>query len=187
MSSSSNENMAEWYSIQTTNGQEQKAKTAILNLREEEGLQDAIFDVLVPTEDLIDINKRTGKKKIIERSIYSGYIFAKILLDPHNVVLSKIQSLSMIYSLVGYGNKPVPLTPKDVEKIKEKVANKPAPKFKKTFTKGETVLIKEGEWKQFTGIVEADNIKEGTLTLTVTLFKRKYTVNVLYIHVDKIE
>ena len=80
MSSSSNEHMAEWYSIQTTNGQEQKAKTAILNIREEEGLQDSIFDVLVPTEDLIDINKRTGKKKIIERSIYSGYIFAKILL-----------------------------------------------------------------------------------------------------------
>ena len=121
MSSSSNEHMAEWYSIQTTNGQEQKAKTAILNLREEEGLQDSIFDVLVPTEDLIDINKRTGKKKIIEKAIYSGYIFAKILLDPHNVVLSKIQSLNMIYGFVGYGNKPVPLSPKDVQKLKKRL------------------------------------------------------------------
>jgi len=75
----------QWYSIQTY-GSERAVREAILNMIEEMGLQDFIKEVIVPTEDVIEV--KDGKKKITERSLYSGYVFGNIDLNtetPHPI------------------------------------------------------------------------------------------------------
>jgi transcriptional antiterminator NusG len=104
-----------WYSIRTNAGQEQGAKKAILALIEEDRLQELITEVIVPTEDVIEI--KNGEKRITERSLYSGYVFANILLDSQNILLSKIQSLSKVSGFVGEAQRPTPLSEKDINNI----------------------------------------------------------------------
>ena len=80
-----------WYSIQTY-GSERKVREAILNLIEENNLQDRIAEVIVPTEDVVEM--KSGKKKISERSLYSGYVFINIDLD--TALQTMIQSVPIM-------------------------------------------------------------------------------------------
>ncbi len=95
----------EWYSIQTY-GSDRKVKEAILNLIEEYSLQDKIVEVVVPTEDVIEVKE--GKKKISERSLYSGYVFAKIDLDTN--IQHMIQGIPKVSGFIGESNRPTPLS-----------------------------------------------------------------------------
>lgn len=174
-----------WYSIRTYASQEQSAKQAILNLIEEDSLQEIILEVIVPTEDVIEI--KNGEKRITERSLYSGYVFANILLDSQNILLSKIQSLSKVSGFVGESNRPTPLSENDINKILNKVKNRPAPRPKIDFIKGESVRINEGSFANFTGIVEDYDIDNGMLKLNVPIFGRTTPVDILYSQVEKIE
>ena len=174
-----------WYSIRTYAGQEQGAKQAIINLIAEDKLQDVILEVIVPTEDVIEI--KDGEKRITERSLYSGYVFANILLDSQNILLSEIQSLSKVSGFVGESGKPTPLSESDINKILEKIKNRPAPRPKVAFIKGESVRINEGPFANFTGTVEEYDIDNGMLKLNVPIFGRTTPVDILYSQVEKIE
>ena len=174
-----------WYSIRTYAGQEHSAKQAILNLIEEDRLEKIVLEVLVPTEDVIEI--KNGEKRITERSLYSGYVFANILLDSQNILLSKIQSLSKVSGFVGESNRPTALSDSDINKILEKVKNRPAPRPKIAFIKGESVRINEGSFANFTGTVEEYDIDNGMLKLNVPIFGRITPVDILYSQVEKIE
>lgn len=174
-----------WYSIRTYAGQEQAARKAILNLIEEDRLQNEIREVIVPTEDVIEI--KNGEKRITERSLYSGYVFANMLLDSQNILMSKIMSLSKVSGFVGDSNRPTPLSEKDINKILEKVENRAAPRPKIAFMKGESVRINEGSFANFTGIVEEYDIDSGVLKLNVLIFGRPTPVELPYTQVEKVE
>ena len=174
-----------WYSIRTYAGQEQAAKRAILNLIEEENLHNEIREVIVPTEDVIEI--KNGEKRITERSLYSGYVFANLLLDSQNILMSKIMSLSKVSGFIGDSRKPTPLSEEDINKILEKVQNRAAPRPKINFVKGESVRINEGSFANFTGIVDEYDIDTGILKLNVLIFGRPTPVELPYAHVEKIE
>jgi transcriptional antiterminator NusG len=174
-----------WYSIRTYAGQEQSAQKAILNLIEEENLHKDILEVIVPTEDVIEI--KNGEKRITERSLYSGYVFANMLLDSQNVLLSKIMSLSKVSGFVGESNRPTPLSDADINKILAKVQNRAAPRPKIDFIKGESVRINEGSFANFTGVVEEYDIDSGMLKLNVPIFGRVTPVDLPYTQVEKVE
>ena len=95
-----------WYSLQTYAGSERSVKVAIENLIEEHRLQEIIKEVVVPTEDVMEM--KDGKKKITERSLYSGYCF--ILIDLGTEVQHMIQSLSRVSGFIGESNHPTPLS-----------------------------------------------------------------------------
>jgi len=174
-----------WYSIRTYAGQEQAVKKAILNLVEEDGLQSEILEVVVPTEDVVDV--KNGEKRITERSLYSGYVFANMKLDSQNILLSKIMSLSKVSGFVGDSKRPTPLSEEDINKILEKVRNRAAPRPKVAFIKGESVRINEGSFANFTGTVESYDIDSGMLKLNVLIFGRPTPVELPYTQVEKIE
>jgi transcriptional antiterminator NusG len=135
----------QWYSIQTY-GSDRAVKEAILNLVKEMGLEDKITDVIVPTEDVIEV--KDGKKKVSERSLYSGYVFARIDLDTN--IQHLIQSLPKVSGFIGEGNKPTPLSEEDIQVILDKVNNRAAPKPKVYFDRGEMVRIIDGPFANFT-------------------------------------
>ena len=171
-----------WYAIQTYAGSEMSVKRAIESIAQDYGMTEQVGEVLVPTEDVIEI--KNGKKTIRERSLYPGYCFANLDLD--TALWHKIQTLPRVSRFIGESKKPSPLSEKDIEVILEKVNNRQAPKPKIFFDEGETVRITEGPFANFNGIVEEYDMIHGKLRLNVSIFGRSTPVEILYSQVEKI-
>ena len=171
----------QWYAIQTHSGSEISVKNALLRLKDEMQ-DDKIAEVLVPTEDLIEMKK--GKKVIIEKPLYPAYAFAKIELD--TALWHAIQSMPKVGRFIGESKKPTPLSEKDINSILEKIEKKAAPRPKISFQPGEIVRIKEGSFANFNGTVENFDMASGWLTLNVSIFGRNTPVEISYTHVELI-
>ncbi|XOU43201.1 transcription termination/antitermination protein NusG [Campylobacter coli] len=171
-----------WYAIQTYAGSEMAVKRAIENLVKDNGIEEQLKEIVVPTEDVIEF--KNGKEKISERSLYSGYVFAH--LDLNTELWHRIQSLPKVGRFIGESKKPTPLTEKDINLILEKVHNRAALKPKISFEEGENVRITEGPFANFTAIVEEYDMVRGLLKLNVSIFGRSTPVEILYSQVEKI-
>lgn len=171
-----------WYAIQTYAGSEMAVKRAIENLVKDNGIEERLKEIVVPTEDVIEF--KNGKEKISERSLYSGYVFAH--LDLNTELWHRIQSLPKVGRFIGESKKPTPLSEKDINLILEKVHNRAAPKPKIAFEEGENVRITEGPFANFTGMVEEYDMVRGLLKLNVSIFGRSTPVEILYSQVEKI-
>ncbi len=171
----------QWYSIQTY-GNDRLVRDAILNMIEEMGLHDFIAEVIVPTEDVIEVKE--GQKKITERSLYSGYVFANI--DLNTEVQHLITALPKVSGFIGEANIPTPLSEHDINVILDRVNNRAAPKPKVFFDNGETVRIIEGPFANFTATVDEYDLEHGTLKLNVSIFGRATPVDISYTQVEKI-
>ncbi|MEA3373475.1 MAG: transcription termination/antitermination protein NusG [Campylobacterota bacterium] len=172
----------QWYSIQTYAGSERSVKSAIENIIDENSLQEVIAEIIVPTEDVIEV--KNGKKKISERSLYSGYVFINI--DLSTEVQHMIQSIPRVSGFIGEANHPTPLSENDINTILDRVQNRAAPKPKVFFDAGEMVRIIDGPFANFTGTVDEYDLEHGTLKLNVSIFGRATPVDIAYTQVEKI-
>lgn len=171
-----------WYAIQTYSGSEQSVKQSILLLVKEMGIENKLLDIVVPTEDVIEV--RNGKKRIIEKPIYQSYVFIKIELD--RVLWQKIQSLPKVSKFIGESKAPTPLSDKDIQKILDRVNNRAAPKPRISFDSAEMIRIIDGPFANFQGMVEEYDMEKGTVKLNVSIFGRNTPVELLYTQVEKI-
>ena len=171
-----------WYAIQTYSGSEQSVKRAIENLVRECKIEDRLEQIVVPTEDVIEI--KNGKKKISGSSLYPGYVFIKVDLD--TALWHMIQSLPKVSRFIGESKKPTSLSEADINLILEKVKNRAAPKPKISFDNGEVVRIIDGPFANFTGTVEDYDIEHRKLTLNVSIFGRNTPVEISFSKVEKI-
>lgn len=171
----------QWYSIQTY-GNDRQVRDAIFNMIEEHGLQEFITEVIVPTEDVIEV--KDGKKKVTERSLYSGYVFA--LIDLNTEIQHMVQSIPKVSGFIGESNTPTPLSEHDINVILDRVNNRAAPKPKVFFDDGETVRIIDGPFANFTATVDEYDLEHGTLKLNVSIFGRATPVDISYTQVEKI-
>jgi len=171
-----------WYAIQTHSGSELTIKNALEKLSKEME-NGRIEQVLVPTEDLIEIKK--GKKTIVEKPLYSAYVFANIDLD--TALWHAIQSMPKVGRFIGEAKKPSPLSEKDINQILEKVNNRAAAKPKVSFEEGEMLRIKEGSFANFNGLVESFDMSSGMLKLNVLIFGRNTPVEISYTQVERVE
>ena len=171
-----------WYAIQTYFGSEQTVKRGIENLVRDHHLEDRITDIVVPTEDIIEV--KNNKKKISERSLYPGYVFVRVDLD--TALWHTIQSLPKVSRFIGESKKPTPLSEADINHIIEKVQNRAAPKPKIVFDAGEVVRIVDGPFANFTGTVEEYDMEHRKLKLNVSIFGRSTPIEILYSQVEKI-
>ena len=171
-----------WYAIQAYAGSEMSVKRAIENIFAQLGVEDKLQEIVVPTEDVIEV--KNGEKKISERCLYPGYVFANIDLDMN--IWHKIQSLPKVSRFIGESKKPTPLSDNDINLILEKARTKSAPKPKISFEVGESVRITEGPFANFTGVVEEYDMIHGTLKLNVSIFGRSTPVEITYSQVEKI-
>ena len=171
-----------WYAIQTYAGSEMAVKRAIEALKQDEALEAKIGEVLVPTEDVIEV--KNTKQTIKERSLYPGYCFANLDLD--TTLWHRIQMLPKVSRFIGEAKKPSPLPETDIEIILEKINNREAPKPKINFEDGETVRIVDGPFANFNGIVEEYDMIHGKLRLNVSIFGRSTPIEISYSQVEKI-
>jgi transcriptional antiterminator NusG len=142
-----------------------------------------IKQVVVPTEDLIEIKK--GKKVIIEKPLYSAYVFANIDLD--TALWHAIQSMPKVGRFIGESKKPTPVPAKDMQKILDKVENRGAAKPKVSFEEGEMLRITEGSFANFNGVVESFDMASGVIKLNVLIFGRNTPVEISYTQVERVD
>jgi transcriptional antiterminator NusG len=172
----------QWYAIQVYSGSEQSVKKGIELLAVENGIEDKVENIIVPTEEVIEV--KNGEKKITERVLYSGYVFAHVDLDTD--LWHKVQSLPRVSRFIGEGKTATPLTSKDIKLILDKMEKKEAPRPKVDFENGEMVRIIDGPFSNFTGMVEEYDLDHGKLKLNVSIFGRNTPVEILYTQVEKI-
>ena len=172
----------QWYAIQVYSGSEQSVKKGIELLAVENGIEEKVENIIVPTEEVIEV--KNGEKKITERVLYSGYVFAHVDLDTD--LWHKVQSLPRVSRFIGEGKTATPLTSKDIKLILDKMEKKNAPRPKVDFENGEMVRIVDGPFSNFTGMVEEYDLDHGKLKLNVSIFGRNTPVEILYTQVEKI-
>jgi len=172
----------QWYAIQVYSGSEQSVKKGIELLAVENGIEEKVENIIVPTEEVIEV--KNGEKKITERVLYSGYVFAHVDLDTD--LWHKVQSLPRVSRFIGEGKTATPLTSKDIKLILDKMEKKSAPRPKVDFENGEMVRIVDGPFSNFTGMVEEYDLDHGKLKLNVSIFGRNTPVEILYTQVEKI-
>jgi transcriptional antiterminator NusG len=163
-------------------GSEKSVKAGIEQLAKDHGLEEKVEQVVVPTEEVIEV--KNGEKKITERTLYSGYVFASIDLDTD--LWHKIQSLPRVSRFIGEQKTPTALTDADIKVILDKMENQGAPRPKVDFETGEMVRIVDGPFANFTGMVEEYDLDHGKLKLNVSIFGRNTPVEILYTQVEKI-
>ncbi len=171
-----------WYAVQTYAGSEQSVKKAIERLVVDYHIEDKIKQIVVPTEQVIEM--KDGKKKITDRTLYSGYVFAHVDLDTD--LWHKVQSLPKVSRFIGEQKTPTALSERDIKNILEKAEKKSAPKPKVDFEHGEMVRIVEGSFANFTALVEEYDLEHGKLRLNVSIFGRNTPIEILYTQVEKI-
>lgn len=172
---------ARWYVVHTYSGHENKVATTLKQRVESEHLENKIFDVLVPTQDKIEI--KSGKKATVKEKIFPGYILVKMLLDDQSWLA--VRTTQGVTSFVGIGNKPTPISDAEVATI-VKFTQEEAPVYKQVFAADDTVKIVDGPFAEFIGKVDSVDEEKGKVKVLVSIFGRETPVELDFLQVQKI-
>lgn len=172
-----------WYVVHVYSGMEKSVHKALLERIERAGLQSSFGRILVPSEEVVEV--KGGKKSITERRIYPGYVLVEMDLTDETWHLVK-NTNRVTGFLGGSGNRPAPISDREVEKIlsqMEEGVEKPRPKI--LFEVGEMVRVKEGPFADFNGNVEDVNYEKSKVRVSVTIFGRATPVELDFGQVEK--
>ena len=172
-----------WYIVHTYSGFEKKVAESLQQRVQAYGLQDEIGEVLIPTEDVVEM--RAGKKVVSSKRFFPGYILVEMNMTDN--AWHVVKNTPKVTGFVGTGIKPTPLLQEEVDRIINQVttsAEKPKPKF--VYKEGEQVRIVDGPFSNFTGSVEDVNHDRNTLKIMVTIFGRSTPVELDFLQVEKI-
>jgi transcriptional antiterminator NusG len=172
-----------WYVVHVYSGMEKSVQRALVDRIARAGLEHHFGRILVPSEEVIEV--KGGKKSISERRIFPGYVLVEMDLtdDTWHLVKSTPRVTGF---LGGSGNRPAPISEKEVEKIlsqMEEGVEKPRPKI--LFEVGEMVRVKEGPFADFNGNVEEVNYEKSKVRVSVTIFGRSTPVELDFSQVEK--
>lgn len=170
-----------WYIVHTYSGHEAKVAATLKQRIESQKLQDKILEILVPTQEKIEIKE--GKKATIREKIFPGYILIKMLLD--DATWLAVRTTPGITSFVGMGNKPTPISDEEVTTI-QKFMSMEAPKFKASFSLNEAVKIVDGPFAEFLGSISEIDEARGKLKVMVSIFGRETPVELDFLQVSKL-
>lgn len=171
---------AKWYVVHTYSGYENKVKTNLEHRVDSMGAQDQIFQVVIPTEDEIEI--RDGQRRTVQRKVFPGYVLVKMLLTDHSWHV--VRNTPGVTGFVGSGTKPTPLLDEEAKQIL-KAMRREAPKVKVSFSKGERVKVIDGPFTDFTGIVDDINVEKGKVWVLVSFFGRETRVELDFLQVAR--
>ncbi len=172
---------ARWYVVHTYSGHENKVAATLKQRIESEHLENKILEVLVPTQDKIEI--KSGKKVSIKEKIFPGYILVKMLLD--DISWLAVRTTQGVTSFVGMGNKPTPISDSEVATI-VKFTQEEAPTYKQVFSVSDTVKIVDGPFAEFIGKVDTLDEEKGKVKVLVSIFGRETPVELDFLQVQKL-
>lgn len=175
-------NMGKWYVVHTYAGHENKVLATLKQKVESEHLENKIFDILVPTQDKIEI--KAGKKAQVKEKIFPGYILVKMILDDNSWLA--VRTTPGVTSFVGIGNKPTPISEAEVKSIVKFMTQGAPATFKDVFLPNDTVKIVDGPFSDFIGKVDSVDKERGKVRVLVSIFGRETPVELDFLQVQKL-
>lgn len=173
-----------WYIVQAYSGYEHKVATAIMEKVHQKGLGDFFAEVVVPTEEVIEM--RRGKKVQAEKKFFPGYILAKMHINDETWQL--VKNIDKVTGFLGGGGtRPQPITQAEVNAIIQQVEDgADSPKNTITYEIGEQVKVVDGPFDSFIGTVEDIDEERLKLKVSVSIFGRATPVELEFSQVDKV-
>lgn len=169
-----------WYVVHCYSGYENKVRHNLEQRIESMGMKDKIFDVVVPTEEEIEV--REGKRRTVERRVFPGYILVNMILSEESWYV--VRNTPGVTGFVGMGNTPTPLRPEEVAQIIKRMEAE-APRIKVTFRQGERVRIVDGPFNDFRGTVSEIDMERAKVRVMVNFFGRETPVELDFLQVEK--
>jgi transcriptional antiterminator NusG len=169
-----------WYVVHCYSGYENKVRHNLEQRIETMGMKDKIFDVVVPTEEEIEVKE--GKRRTVERRVFPGYILVNMLLSEESWYV--VRNTPGVTGFVGMGNTPTPLRPEEVASIVKRMEAE-APRIKVTFRSGERVRIVDGPFNDFRGTVSEIDMERAKVRVMVNFFGRETPVELDFLQVEK--
>ncbi len=172
-----------WYIVHAYSNFEKKVAESIREQAHAQGLDDAFAEILVPTEDVVEI--RRGRKINAERKFFPGYVLVK--MDMTDEAYHLVKNTPKVTGFLGSGSKPMPVSEREVARIIgaiEEGVERPKPTI--TFEIGETVRVTDGPFASFNGAVEQVDEERARLRVTVSIFGRATPVELEYNQVEKV-
>jgi transcriptional antiterminator NusG len=174
----------DWYILKVQSNRENTIVDALRRRVAVEGLESYFGEVIVPVEMVTEF--KGGKKKVVKRKLYPGYIVVEMVVTEDTWFL--VRETPGVGDFTGAGGKPTPMSPADVEKIRPKVEadTSDAPRLKIDFKPGDKVKIIDGTFENFEGEVSAIDEASGRVTVMINIFGRSTPVELEYWQVEKI-
>jgi transcription termination/antitermination protein NusG len=170
-----------WYVIHCYSGYENKVRYNLEQRIESMGMKDRIFDVIVPTEEEIEV--KDGKRRTVERRVFPGYILVQMYMSEDSWYV--VRNTPGVTGFVGMGNTPTPLRPEEVAQILKRMEAE-APKVKVTFKPGQKVRIIDGPFNDFVGTVSEIDMDRAKVRVMVSFFGRETPVELDFLQVEKV-
>ncbi len=170
----------QWYVIHTYSGYENKVRQNLLHRVESMDVADKIFEVVVPTQDEIEI--KAGQRQTVQRKVFPGYVLVKMVMDEDSWHV--VRNTPGVTSFVGSGNKPMPLGESEVDSIMRGMTAE-APKVKVSLSVGDTVRIMDGPFADFRGAIDEINQEKGKIKVLVSFFGREVPVELDFLQVER--
>jgi transcriptional antiterminator NusG len=175
----------DWYVIHTYAGYENKVKTNLGSRIHTMQMEDKIFDVVIPMEDVMEI--KGGRKQVVQKKVFPGYLLVKMVYDDDSWYVVRNTPGVTGFVSSGTGQKPTPLSRREVEKIltvKEEETKKPA--FRLEFEEGDVVRIISGPFADFNGTISEINVDQSKVKVLVNIFDRETPVELSFDQVARV-
>lgn len=169
-----------WYAIHTYAGYEDSVREALMQRIESLGMQDLIFDVVVPKETQIVIKK--GQPVTEEKKLFPGYVLVDMVVTDDSWYV--VRNTPNVTGFVGAGTIPVPVSPEEWKVIKRHMGQA-EPKFKIDFTVGDHVIVLDGPFANYDGLISTVDEEKGKVKVLITIFGRETPVELDFTQVKK--
>ncbi|KKP62911.1 MAG: Transcription antitermination protein nusG [Candidatus Roizmanbacteria bacterium GW2011_GWC2_34_23] len=170
-----------WYVIHIQTSYEGRVKQALEQRVKSLGVEDKIFEIVIPTREIIVVKK--GKKTKATEKVFPGYILVKMILNDDSWLV--VRTTEGVTGFVGAGLKPTSISDKEVEAIM-KFVKQEQPKFKSKFSIGEAVKITDGPFSDFLGSIQEIDEEKGKIKVLVSIFDRETPVELDFLQVTKL-
>lgn len=171
-----------WYAIHTYSGYEENVASSLRQRIDTIGMQDKIFEVLVPKEKKIKI--KNGKRRVIEEKVFPGYVLVEMIVTDDSWYV--VRNTPNVTGFIGTGTTPTPLSPEEVEAIMKRVGTTEEPEITIDLLPGMAVKIAEGPFKGFEGKVNEVDGSRGKVKVLVSMFGRETPLELDFTQVKKV-
>ena len=174
----------DWYVVHTYAGYENKVKANLESRIHTMQMEDKIFRVHIPMEDVMEI--KSGKKQIVQKKVFPGYLLVKMLYDNDSWYVVRNTPGVTGFVSAGTGSKPTPLSKREVEKILVVKKEEQKPQVRLGFEEGDVVRIISGPFADFNGTISEINPDQAKLKVLVNIFDRETPVELSFDQVAKV-
>jgi transcription termination/antitermination protein NusG len=170
-----------WYVLHTYSGYEENVAKNLRQRIESLDMQDKIFSVLVPTEKRIKI--KNGKRKLIKERVFPGYVLVEMIVTDDSWYV--VRNTPNVTGFTGAGTTPIPISEEEVQAIKRRMGVK-EPKYEISLSKGDSVKIIDGPFKDFDGKIQSVDKDKGKIRVLANLFSRETPIELDFLQVNKL-